>query len=241
MTFRKRFFCFCILLFILVGFAESFYGITYSFSLPDADVKKGRLFDIELICIAEASVSAFIAEVTFDPTAIEYRKTKTLHEESQHSVNSTEEGKLTVVYLCENGVDCAESEALLTLSFKAVSQGSFTVNLCVREAIDTNGFDLGAEVCVGCSVLVKAVSSNSEISTTQICEESLADDILQAETMVGAADTTVEGKDSDASPTVTAIIAVLSALAIVSLVAYRIGVKVYRYRKSKSSDSDNKK
>ena len=110
------------------------------FGIDETEVQSGRLFSASIKVSNASTLAAFSAEVEYDPSVLQYRSAKS--EAGELSVNSSESGKLRVVFLVEEGVGTDSGTELLTFEFKALSAGDSRLKLCVDEAIDTEGNDL---------------------------------------------------------------------------------------------------
>lgn len=134
------------------------------FSLTNAQSEVGRLFRFSLECNSTKVISAFIAEIEYDAQALKYRSVSKESENGEYSINVLKEGKLKLVYMCEEGADDAP---LLEFTFKAERSGEFKINACFEQVIDTNGADVTVN---SVSAGIVTVNSPDKIKMTQKAE-----------------------------------------------------------------------
>lgn len=198
------------------------------FSLSDTQVSKNRLFEVVLSCKAEDKLSAFVAELTYDSEIVSFDSASVIHKSAQHSVNSSEKGKLTVVYLNEDGVSCNENTALMRFKFNAVCAGNTDIELSVRDAICCDCEDMEVLVCTPSQIVI----SQSAVGVSDKNKEDSDSCFTGAEPVVinGETDTTlIKGATNIggvAFSNQTIVSVVLSLLCVMSLalyLAYRAG------------------
>ncbi len=227
------------------------------FSLSDAQVKKGRIFTLSLECKADREICAFIAEIEYDTDALEYRSAKVTDKSAEYSVNATEEGKLRLVYLCEEGVNCKGKTPLMEFNFKALQSGVFQVSINAQQVIDINSSEIAVSKAEGAFVSVgtTAAQNNSQRVDSDKSEkvESKGNTEAEETTKIDGSNgyskgyTGVEGVDYDVVLIVASVTAVLVLLCLVGFCAYKYGVKVTIKKKEQelidgfSSDKQGKK
>ena len=118
------------------------YAKECSFSLADADVQKGRLFDISFSVSGE-DIASFIAEYTFDSKYLKLSSCKSVDKNAVVEVNQNDEGQIKVVYLCDEGTD----SPVLTLTFKGLQESSTEVACKVSQVINTDYEDISVTSC----------------------------------------------------------------------------------------------
>ncbi len=108
-------------------------------SLSSVSTRKGRLCKAELSAEGIENICAFIAELEYDPDILSFRGIKSDVTSSDCSAFSKEEGKVRFVFVCEEGVDATSKTTLLSLEFKAETEGNSPLDLRLIEAVDYNG------------------------------------------------------------------------------------------------------
>ncbi len=216
---------------LLSGYVCTSAVSTISFELSNSESYKGRKFDTSLGCSGICELSSFVAEITFDEKLIEYRDAKSVSEEGIISVNSTQEGKIVLVYLCEEGIDCSQGTDLVTLTFKSVAEGNATLSLDVRDAINSRGKDLPVVDTVDAEVISNKNSgkvssgkaediktSSSEVSASENEDEYSGESDSENEKIV------IGGKDISDSTIVSVVVLFVAVTAVVGYTFYKIGV-----------------
>ncbi|MDO4419667.1 MAG: cohesin domain-containing protein [Ruminococcus sp.] len=135
----KKVLCFSLFLLIFCIPTNALAANEVCFSLADANTEKNRLFETTLS--TDSEVAAFVATLSFDENALEFKEAKTLWDTAEISVNSSEKGSVRLAYLCEGGT----KGELIALTFKAKTQ-STQITLSLEQVIDKNAADLSASV-----------------------------------------------------------------------------------------------
>lgn len=173
---------------LIICSAFSVFALDGSFYLTSEEARVERLFQVNFVADCE-DLSAFVAEIEFDSQVLAYRSVKSLIDGSEYSVNTSEDGKIVVAWLNEDGVG-GYSE-LFSIEFKALSVGVTTLSLNVSQAISGDFADVSAvcyylslEILPKTSVNTKENSDKSEVITqnetanaTSIEDEPLSKDI----------------------------------------------------------------
>lgn len=154
----KKLLCVFILTAILCSPVNVLCANDVSFSLTDVTTEKNRLFETQL-CVSD-EVAAFTATLTFDENALQFRQAKALSDEAVISVNDTEEGKVKIAYLCENGA----TGELLSFTFKSSDKSSH-IDLSAEQVIDTNANDLSPKSIKGAEISVSSISHQDKSKT----------------------------------------------------------------------------
>lgn len=224
------------------------------FSLSDAKSGEGRLFELTLSAQGSDNLAAFVAELQFDTEKLEYRSETVCSENAEYSVN-TENGKITVAYLCEEGIDCRESESLVTFSFKALSSENSQVSLSVREVVDTDSRDITVFSEKGAAVTIQtgvpsadsgsysaqggAVSGDAQgVEATQASSD-ISDNLQIESDRVQSGSLNIEDDKDNSAIVVSCVLAVMALLCVAVFVAYRVGAESHK-RKSEIPVEKNK-
>lgn len=195
------------------------------FSLSHVQVSVNRLFEVTLSAKGECSLSAFVAELSFDSEALRF-DSASVQDDVQYSVNSLEEGSLTVVYLDESGASCTDGTALMSFKFKALAEGNTNIQLSVRDAITPEAEDISVSQCVSSQVTVLSSANadkNSEkgvspqgaaVEPTEKYDESNA--FIKGTTYIG-------GVPVSNQTIVSLVLSFLCTLCVAVYIAYKIG------------------
>lgn len=196
------------------------------FSLSHEQVSVNRLFEVTLSAKGEYSLSAFIAELIYDPDVLRY-DSASVQDDVQYSVNSLEAGKLTAVYLDERGVSCTKGTVLMSFKFKAMTEGNTEIKISVRDAITSESTDISVLRCTSSQVAVlskvsadknsdKVTSSKESVTeTTEKYEES--NSLIKGTTNIG-------GVPVSNQTIVSIVLSFLCTLCVAVYIAYRLGV-----------------
>ena len=203
------------------------------FYFEDIEAKRGRLFDITLCAQKCSDVAAFVADITYDADVMEYRDYTLCDDNMQAQVNSSEEGLLRVVFLCENGVDCSKGASLIDFEFKAVKGGECSVNAAITDRVNSDCEDMDAVVKSGL-VTVSASSQNAADDSVSVLETSEETEALQTEENENGSSKILPAESSVVS---SIIIVVLCILAVLGCIAY----KVIEQRKKKEKETGYEK
>lgn len=222
------------LLFTIVAVMVVFSSVLVSagslaeFSLSDAQVNKNRQFEVVLCCKTEDKLSAFVAELTYDYEAVSFDSASVIHKSAQYSVNSSEKGKLTAVYLDEDGISCKENTALMSFKFKALCAGNTEINLSVRDAITCDSANVEVLTCAPSQVVI----SQSAISLSDKNKEDSDSDLTDSEPVAinGETDTTlikgttnIGGVAFSNQTIVSVVLTLLCVMSLALYLAYRAG------------------
>ena len=222
------------LLFTIVAVMVVFSSVLVSagsfaeFSLSDTQVNKNRQFEVILCCKTEDKLSSFVAEFTYDSEVVSFDSASVIHKSAQHSVNSSEKGKLTAVYLDEDGISCKENTALMSFKFKALCAGNTEINLSVRDAITCDSANVEVLTCAPSQVVI----SQSAISLSDKNKEDSDSDVTDSEPVAinGETDTTlikgttnIGGVDFSNQTIVSVVLTLLCVMSLALYLAYRAG------------------
>lgn len=157
----KRLFCSIILIAALCFCPAVAAESEAVFSLSDVSCGEERIFETEFSSNEEVAV--FVATFFFDENLLSFREAAATDENAILSVNTSENGKVNVAYLCEEGA----TGKLLTLKFKS-SDSSAVINASVVEAIGTDTQPLSSSTAKGAvvSVISKAADNAKETKAT---------------------------------------------------------------------------
>ena len=215
-----------ILVILFVSSAFSAFALDGSFYLTSEEARVGRLFQVKFVADCE-DLSAFVAEIEFDSQVLAYRSVKNLIDGSEHSVNTSEDGKIVVAWLNEEGV--GGSSELFSIEFKALRLGATNLSLEVSQAISGDFADVSAD----CSDLTLEILTKTSDDTNENFDKSEV--ITQNET---ANATSTEGqplsKDIKETPSKFPV-ALVSSLAVIVLIicAVIIALKIPKKKKDK--------
>ena len=131
------------------------------FSLSDAQASLNRLFEVTLCAKGDINLSSFVAELAFDSQVLKFDSASVEENDAQYSVNTSQKGRLTAVYLCEDGVSLEENKSLMTFTFKALNVGNTQIELSVRDAITSDLTDVAVSECVYSKVTVTGANASS--------------------------------------------------------------------------------
>lgn len=118
---------------------SSYAAESIKFNAGNSSTKNNRIFSIPISGNGNETLSAVKFVFEYDTNAIEFRKINVTNENSivkQAEVN----GKLTLIFLNEKGVDLSNSQQLFTVSFKAENMSKnqeikFSVSDCVNSKV----------------------------------------------------------------------------------------------------------
>lgn len=202
------------------------------FYFVDTEAKRGRLFDITLCARNNSDIAAFEAEVTYDADCLEYRNCTPSGDNVEVRVNSSENGLLRIVFLCEDGMDAVKDTELITFSFKALEEGSCSLSAQISGLINTDFEDADATVHGGC-VIVSAPHVSGEAQSdkkAESSENSEADTENESDAQAKGSSTYTDPANS--SVVIIVIIVVLIFLSVAGVVVY----KIIALRKNKSKE-----
>lgn len=191
-----------------------------SFEFSDANASAGRNFDTTLRIKSDAKIASFIGEISFDDTEVEYKEAKTKYSEASVSVNSNEKGKITFVFLCEDGVACCDDTDVLEFTFKAKNAGESEISLAFRDVIDCYGNDVSAGLSEGASV---RITGSVKATDTEGADSSAYGSVNQAP--YGSNSTDVKGNSVNIYLAGSAFAAAVVALIVTAYVFYKLGVR----------------
>ncbi len=235
---------FCIV--FMLSSLSAVWAAGSEFTLSHAHAKKGRLFTVTLDCKGDRKIGSFIAEIEYNAVALEYRTAKVMDKSAEFSVNSTQEGMVRLVYLCEEGAECKSKTPLVELTFKALQTGDHGISLGVRQVIDSSGADV--VVSGGTSAIVRveasANSPNAQSSGSDKSEEADPKNSVRAEDSTKIDDnevgsqyaTVIDGRDHDVLLIIVSVLTVLTLLCLVGFCAYKYGIKAASKEKGQTPD-----
>ncbi len=199
---------------------------TAEFSLSHAQVSVNRLFEVTLSAKGEDSLSAFVAELSFDPEVLKFDSASVTDSSAQYSVNSHEKGKLTVVYLDEDGASCADSTALISFKFKALAVGNTQIKLFVRDAISPEAEDISVLRCTSSQVTVLSkVSADKNSNKGTSSQESvitITEKHEEGNSLIKGA-TNIGGVPVSNQTIASVVLSFLCTLCVAVYIAYKIG------------------
>lgn len=201
-----------------------------SFILSDVSVKSGRIFTAILNIKSEGDVSAFAGEILFDETMVEYREAKTTDSKSFISVNTNEKGKITFVYLCEDGVPCSSEAEIIKFTFKAKTAGKSDLSLGVRDVIDNFGNDISIGLIENSSVMITGSSGVTDNEGSYNSTSTSEQDFSKSSNT-----TNVKGGPINLYLVGSAIASVVVALITVAYISYKFGVRKQRVNSDKEA------
>lgn len=209
---------------LIICSAFSAFALDGSFYLTSEEARVGRLFQVKFVADCE-HLSAFVAEIEFDSQVLAYRSVKNLIDGSEYSVNTSEDGKIVVAWLNEEGV--GGSSELFSIEFKALSDGVTNLSLNVSQAISGDFADVSAD----CSDLTLEILPKTSDDTKENSDKSEAAE--QSET---ANATSIEAKplSKEVKDTPSKFpFALVSLLAIIVLIicAVIIALKIPKKKK----------
>ncbi|MBQ8000889.1 MAG: hypothetical protein IJ298_06660 [Ruminococcus sp.] len=210
---------------------SAFVGVSAAgceFSLSDAQTGVGRLLTVSLECEGASDICAFVAEIEYDATAVEYKSSKVTGEAAELSIYTAQAGKLRLVYLCEEGVNCIDKTPLVEFTFKALKSGTCQLSAAIHQVIDSSSSDvqvnrsIPAVISINASDSVKSAYKGSTDNTH--ADKSVQSDIADAsDTESGFV--YVRGKAFSVVLIVSAVAAALSVVCLAALFAYKLGVR----------------
>lgn len=211
---------------LIICSAFSAFALDGSFYLIGEEARVGRLFQVKFVADCE-DLSAFVAEIEFDSQVLAYRAVKNLVDGSEHSVNTSEDGKIVVAWLNEEGV--GGSSELFSIEFKALSLGVTNLSLNVSQAINGDFVDVSAD----CSDLTLEILPKTSDDTKENSDKSEAAE--QSET-ANATSTEAKPLSKEVKGTPSKFpVALVSSLAVIVLIlcAVIIAHKIPKKKKDK--------
>lgn len=218
---------------ILTALVLSSVFVAYSargadFSLSDLQVKANRLFEVVLSCRNTENLSAFVADILYDSAAVSFDSASVSDKSAQYSVNSLNEGRLTAVYLNEDGASCTENTALMSFKFKALQTGSTEIQLSVRDAVTSFAEDVEVIATVSAQVVITDSASDSKgrsgNSAAVNTDSQHPDTTEEDESALEMGTTRIGGASLSNQTMIAAALAFLCTLCVAVYVAYKIGV-----------------
>lgn len=147
-----------VLMVLMLSLSCSFFSSASAengqFWLTDAQAGENRHFTVELKSTGVEDIVAFTAVLEYDPEMIVFRGTKTTDERVQCSAYCFEEGKVNLVYLCNEGVNANSEISSVFIEFRSLSSGESAIELYVTDAVDSDGQDVKDFVSSGCALTV---------------------------------------------------------------------------------------
>ncbi len=195
------------------------------FSLSHAQVSVNRLFEVTLSAKGEYSLSAFIAELIYDPDVLRY-DSAFVQDDVQYSVNSLEAGKLTVVYLDEDGASCTDSTALMSFKFKALAEGNTEIKLSVRDAITPESTDISVLRCTSSQITVLSLVHNDKSGNKAVSNEKSTSEVFDVDEEGNSfikGVTNIGGVPVSNQTIVSVVLSFLCTLCVAVYIAYKIG------------------
>ncbi len=212
---------------LVLGLVSVRGAAAVDFRLSDTEASKGRLFETTLSSTGSCELSSFVAELTYDEVLVQYRSAKAVSSDAIISVNSTSEGRIVLVYLCEQGVDCSEGADLVTLTFKLIDKADATLKLDVRDTITPQGKDLsiadtvnGSVICLASSERIPVSNANDTDVLSSEYEEEYPDKSDSSPNFV-----IIGGEDMSNSTKASLIALFIAIIGVVGYVCYKIGAK----------------
>ncbi len=200
---------------------------TAEFVLSDVKASVNRLFEVTLSAKGECSLSAFVAELLYDPEVLSFDSASVLCDDAQYSINSLEKGKLTAVYLDEKGTSCTEDTALISFKFKALAVGNTYIQLFVRDAITSLSEDIAVFECTGSNVAIlsnatteksSSKASSIDVSASEpFASDEESDSLIKGTTYIG-------GVPVSNQTIVALVLSFLCTLCVAVYIAYKVGM-----------------
>lgn len=202
-------------------------GAGCEFSFSDVQAGVGRVLAVSLECEGIEDLCAFVAEIEYDADALEYKSAKVMSEGAEFSINTVQAGRLRLVYLCEEGVNCIDKTPLVEFAFKALKSGTYQLSATVQQAIDSSSSDVQVSTVAPAVISINA-SDSVKSAYNYSADSSDTEKSLQS-TIADSSDTEsgiiyVRGKAFSVVLIVSAVAAVLSLVCLVALSAYKLGV-----------------
>lgn len=209
---------------ILSAFADS----DARFSLSDAQAEKGRTFEVTLRADIDAEISAFVCELSYDSQVLKFNSAEVLGKDVQHSVNTLEDGKVTAVYLCEEGIPCMNDTALMTFTFKALEKDKTQIKLSVKDAITSDLYDVEVYECVSSEVTISGASLRSIKDKTATAGNADTQNVASADEnkisfIKGRTD--IAGFSVSNQTLVSLMLSFVCTMCVAVYVAYKLGVR----------------
>lgn len=194
------------------------------FSLSDASVKKGRLFEVSFSADSKEKIASFVAEFTFDSKYLKFNSCKTADENGVIEVNQIDGGKLRVVYLCEDGTD----SPVLTLTFKAIQEGNTEINCDASQVVNTGYEDITALSCE--PAMINIYLSHKDVpKETDVIQDSTEETVSDYSKSVV---TVVEGNSSKTEIIIFSALVVMCLVCIAGYISYKAGKRAKRKKES---------
>ncbi len=188
------------------------------FSLTDAQPNVGRLFRFSLECRSTNKIAAFVSEIEYDAQALKYRSVRKEAENAEYSINVMEEGKLRLVYLCEDGADNAP---LFEFTFKAEQAGEFIISASFEQVIDVNGTEVPISSVESGLVTVDAPDKKPKTEKTESSEQYVNKTEPSAENKV----IILEGREQRKVLIISVLIVIFVLICLVAVLLYKFGIK----------------
>ncbi len=220
--------------FIMLSFCTSFTvyaDSNASASLSSVSTEKNRLFETSLS--VNTKVAAFIASLEFDQSKVEFRSAKATSENSDISVNTNDEGKITLAFVNEYGTD----GEIIKFTFKAKSDSTF-IDLKLQQVIDKNAKDILLKSVTGADITVTAKTVNK----IESIKENATEQNLEQETSASALS---ESKNSLSinipakANTNTRKVIIIASSAMLLVAVGTMGFVLGRNSNSKNKDGKN--
>ena len=124
---------------------------------------RGKKITIFVSAENAEGLSAFMLSLEYDSSCLAYTESKA--EKGAVGVNSSEEGRLNLVFFLEEGLENTSAQKLFSLSFSCEKAASQTFKLRAFDAIDSKGEDVSLYVPRSYSLYENA-QPDSEIQQT---------------------------------------------------------------------------
>jgi hypothetical protein len=182
----KYFISFILSIIILTSsITSAFAAEDITFKLQDTQCKNNRLFTVNMIAKSEKPLSAATFEFVYDKEMFEYRSIKASDNESQVSANC-KNGSIKAVFLNTYGQNIENDTVILSITFKAINEGTGYIDFNVKECVDSDVEWLDIGKCTSSKITVtpsksNKISNSSSKNTTKKNKSDSKKDISKSE------------------------------------------------------------
>ncbi len=155
------------LLIIMVSYQSVFAAENISFELTNCEASQNKSFSVDLIAKSSIELSAATFEFKYDKTMIEFKNIKA--DNSKVKYNELD-GSVKVSYLCADGKNINNGNAILTITFKAMNLGNCFVDFSASDCVDSNANFIDVGSCSSANIQVgnsKEENNNSSKSSSE--------------------------------------------------------------------------
>lgn len=122
--------------FFVFGYMPVSAADSVSFKTVDVETDNNRLFSVDVIASSDKPLCAAIFEFSYDKNLAEFRNVDT--DKSSKVVGNEKEDCVMVSYLNTYGKEISGGEVIFTLEFKALDEGSLSLEYTVSDCVDTD-------------------------------------------------------------------------------------------------------